>query len=225
MDHMTAPGAMIVLNGASSSGKSTLGRHLQDVLDQPFLHLSSDQLVDGGALPRRRDATGPFAWSNHLRPIFFDGFHRCIPALASAGNNLVVDHIIEYRSWRLQLADLLADFDVFLVGVHCDDNELTRRERHRGNRRIGEGRAHLQENQIHQLGPYDLDVETSAGVDHPLAAGVVTAWACRSRRRGHEPERVRRHCQSRKHRPLCGSPAESREEDQRERCRRWVWRY
>ena len=93
---MVAPGNIILLNGASSSGKSTLARHCQDLLEQPFLHLSSDQLVDGGALPRRRDATGPFAWPEHLRPLFFDGFHRCIPAMASAGNNLLVDHIIEY---------------------------------------------------------------------------------------------------------------------------------
>jgi len=184
MDGVTAPGSVILLNGASSSGKSTLARQLQDVLDQPFLHLSSDQLVDGGALPRRRDVTGPFAWSEHLRPIFFDGFHRCIPALASAGNNLVVDHIIEYRSWRLQLADLLAGFDVFLVGVHCDADELARRERRRGDRKVGEGRAHLEENQIHELGPYDLDVDTTAGVNHTLLVSVIDTWVSRSRHRG-----------------------------------------
>ena len=35
-------GAIIMLNGASSSGKSTLARGLQTVLADPFLHLSSD---------------------------------------------------------------------------------------------------------------------------------------------------------------------------------------
>ena len=175
------PGNIIVLNGASSSGKSTLARHCQDLLDQPFLHLSSDQLVDGGAIPRRRDETGPFAWSTHLRPLFFDGFHRCIPAMASAGNNLLVDHIIEYPSWRAQLEDLLSGFDVFLVAVHCDSAELDRRERFRGDRRPGEGRAHLEDNQIHQLGSYDYEVDTSAGVDDTVAQAVVTAWAARQR--------------------------------------------
>ena len=181
---MVAPGNIILLNGASSSGKSTLARHCQDLLEQPFLHLSSDQLVDGGALPRRRDPTGPFAWPEHLRPLFFDGFHRCIPAMASAGNNLLVDHIIEYRSWRLQLEDLLSGFDVFLVAVHCDGAELDRRERVRGDRRPGEGRAHLEDNQIHQLGAYDYEVDTTAGVDATLARAVVAAWAARRRPRG-----------------------------------------
>ena len=48
-------GRIILLNGASSSGKSTLARELQAELDTPFLYLSSDQLVDGGAIPGRRD--------------------------------------------------------------------------------------------------------------------------------------------------------------------------
>lgn len=181
------PGNVIMLNGASSSGKSTLARYCQDLLEEPFLHLCSDQLVDGGALPRRRDSTGPFAWSEQLRPLFFDGFHRCVPAMASAGNNLIVDHIIEYRSWRLQLEDLLAGFDVFLVAVHCDGDELDRRERLRGNRRPGEGRSHVEENRIHQIGSYDLEVDTTAGVDRDVARDVVRSWKGRQRHRGLPP--------------------------------------
>jgi chloramphenicol 3-O-phosphotransferase len=34
----------------------------------------------------------------------FAGFHRCLPALAAAGNDLIVDHVIEYRRWRDDLA-------------------------------------------------------------------------------------------------------------------------
>ena len=184
---VTPPGLVIILNGASSSGKSTLARLLQDSLELPFLHLSSDQLVDGGALPRRRDHKGAFAWSERLRPIFFDGFHRCIPAMASAGNNLIVDHIIEYPSWRLQLDELLETFDVFVVGVHCDVEELMRRERRRGDRRPGEGRAHLQENRIHQLGSCDFEIDTTLGVDPSLVSSVVEAWLTRSRRHGLPP--------------------------------------
>ena len=63
---------------------------------------------------------------------FFDGFHRCLPALAAAGNDLIVEHIIEFRAWREHLARLLGGLDVFLVGVHCDLAEIDRRERDRG---------------------------------------------------------------------------------------------
>lgn len=70
------PGAIIMLNGASSSGKSTLARGLQTVLADPFLHLSSDHLVDRGAVPNRRNESEPFGWPGTMRTRFFDGFSR-----------------------------------------------------------------------------------------------------------------------------------------------------
>ena len=172
---MDAAGRIILLNGASSSGKSTLARGLQDALETPFLHLSSDQLVDGGAVPERDDLD----WAGSMRPRFFEGFHRCIPAMAPAGNDLVVDHIIEYAEWRERLRELLDGLDVFLVGVHCDPGELDRRERRRGDRFGGEGRAHVEENRIHELGPYDLEVDTTAGVTPNVVAAVTSGWAAR----------------------------------------------
>ena len=172
-------GRIILLNGASSSGKSTLSRQVQAALDTPFLHLSSDQLVDGGAIPSRREPDGPFNWIESMRPRFFDGFHRCIPAMAAAGNDLIVDHIIEYPSWRAQLAGLLAGFDVFLVGVHCDVHELERRERMRGDRRTGEGREHLAGNRIHEFGPYDHEVDTTRGSTPALADALIREWSAR----------------------------------------------
>jgi len=170
------PGRIILLNGASSSGKSTLAKALQQALDEPFLHLSSDQLVAAGMLPARREDRGPFNWWHELRPRFFAGFHRCLPALATAGNDLIVEHIIEFRSWRDELTVLLADIDVYLVGVHCALDELDRRERARGDRRIGEGRAHVEVDRIHTFGPYDLDVDTTTGVSTELVETILTAW-------------------------------------------------
>jgi len=83
-------GFVIVLNGASSSGKSSLARRVQALLDLPFLLISGDQLIEAGLLPARRDPQGPFDWLGQMRPRFFDGFHRCISALAAAGNNVLV---------------------------------------------------------------------------------------------------------------------------------------
>ncbi|TMR22835.1 chloramphenicol phosphotransferase [Nonomuraea turkmeniaca] len=177
------PGRVIILNGASSSGKSTLAKILQRTLDEPFLYVSSDQFVESGMLPERRDHVGPFAWWQEMRPRFFDGFHRCLPALAAAGNDLIVEHVIEFPEWRRYLARLLEGFDVFLVGVHCDLAEIDRRERERGDRRIGEGRGHVETDGIHTFGPYDYEVDTSDGVSPGLAQSVVTAWRSRCTRR------------------------------------------
>ena len=87
----------------------------------------------------------------YVRPRFFDGFQRCISTLASAGNDLVVDHIIECPAWRAELKALLQAFDVFLVRVHCSPEELDRREQVRGDRWIGEGRSHVVEDLRHRL--------------------------------------------------------------------------
>jgi chloramphenicol 3-O phosphotransferase len=174
-----APGRVIFLNGASSSGKSTLAKAVQQALPEPFLHVSSDLLVASGMLPARRDPDGPFAWWAQMRPRFFAGFHRCLPALAAAGNDLIVEHIIEFPSWRTDLVQLLEGLDVFLIGVHCDLAEIDRRERACGDRRIGEGRTHVETDLIHTFGPYDLDIDTTGGVTPALTEHVLAAWRAR----------------------------------------------
>jgi chloramphenicol 3-O phosphotransferase len=138
-----------------------LAKTMQEALPEPFLRVSSDHLVASGMLPARRDPDGLFAWWQQMRPRFFDGFHRCLPALAAAGNDLIVEHIIEFRAWREYLAILLDGLDVFLVGVHCELAEIDRRERDRGDRRIGEGGSHVETDLIHTFGPYDFEVETT----------------------------------------------------------------
>ncbi len=57
-------GSIIFLNGASSSGKTTIGRELQRQMDRPFLYLSPDQLVEAKVLPRigRDRPDGIWAW-------------------------------------------------------------------------------------------------------------------------------------------------------------------
>ena len=178
---------MILLNGASSSGKSSLARALQEALPEPFLHVSSDHFVAAGMVPERRDDGGPFDWWHQVRPRFFDGFHRCLPALTAASNDLIVEHVIEFPSWRAGLAELLADTDVFFVGVHCGLAELDRRERARGDRRPGEGRAHVLENKIHTFGPYDFEVDTTGGVTSELVSSVIRTWRARPADRALRP--------------------------------------
>jgi chloramphenicol 3-O phosphotransferase len=181
------PGRIILLNGASSSGKSTVAKALQSALNEPFLHVSSDQFVAAGMFPARRDDSGLLNWWQEMRPRFFAGFHRCLPALAAAGNDLIVEHVIEFPAWHSELAALLAHLDVFLVGVHCDLDELDRRERGRGDRRVGEGCEHVTVDRIHTFGPYDFEVDTTSGVSADLIQTVLTAWRLRRSERALRP--------------------------------------
>ena len=98
MDTTHEPGKIILINGASSSGKSTLARQLQQTLPIPFWHFSFDHLRDSNALPMARIRSGEIDWPT-MRPAVFDGFHQCLPVLAEAGNSLIVEHIIENEMW------------------------------------------------------------------------------------------------------------------------------
>jgi chloramphenicol 3-O phosphotransferase len=167
---------VILLNGASSSGKTTVALALQRALEAPFLYFSSDQLVAAGVLPDvdRSGIPGPWAWHT-IRPRFFDGFHRATAALAAAGNSLIVEHVIEFQSWYDDLLELLADCDVFYVGVDCSLSELERRERERGDRVIGEGRSHLEDG-VHTWGPYDMRIDTSLSRAEDSARRIQRAF-------------------------------------------------
>jgi chloramphenicol 3-O phosphotransferase len=170
-------GQIILLNGPSSAGKTTLAKAIQQQLDQPFWHVSSDQFIEAQMLPQRRDEGGDFGWGV-LRPRFFRAFHCCLPAIASAEHNLIVDHVIEFATWMQELVDLLAPYDVFFVGVQCSLEELERRERARGDRLIGEARDHLQV--VHSFGAYDYMVDSSIATAQDNAQQIIQAWKARS---------------------------------------------
>ena len=170
-------GKIILVNGASSSGKSTLCRALQARLDEPFWHYSIDHFRATGVLPDQRIASGDFSWPE-LRPAFFEGFHRCLPALALAGNNLVVEHIVENQAWMSRLLQLLQHLDVFFVGLHCPHAELEKRELRRGDRRAGEARQDFPV--VHAFCTYDIEVD-STQVPENNARAVLEAWRTRAR--------------------------------------------
>ena len=151
-------GKIIFLNGASSSGKSTLARSLQARLPEPFIHFSFDHLRDSHAIPTERFQRGDFDWPTH-RPLVFDGFHRCLEAFASAGNNLIVEHIIEQRKWLIDLVKSLSPFDVFFVGLHCPLEQLNEREKARKNRSAGEAESDFAI--VHSFSSYDLEIDTT----------------------------------------------------------------
>jgi chloramphenicol 3-O phosphotransferase len=170
-------GKIILLDGASSSGKSTLAQGLQARLDEPFWHFSIDHLIAADVLPKARIENGEFPWRS-LRPQFVDGFRRCLPVLAEAGNNLVVEHIVETEEWMHRLLRLLDQLDVFFVKVHCPLAELERRELERGDRRLGEARTDFQTS--HAFGIYDFDVDSTSPIDKNVGA-VIAAWKARER--------------------------------------------
>ena len=112
-------------------------------------------------LPMARIARRDFRWSD-LRGRFFAGFHATLAACAEAGNDLIVEHILENEGWCETLIELLKPFNVYFIGVHCSLEELTRREVARGDRLLGSAARDF--HSVHIGRCYDIEVQSEAGV-------------------------------------------------------------
>lgn len=177
MNNTLSSGNIIIINGPSSAGKTTLARAVQNQFDIPFLHFSFDVFREQPVLPMDQINNGTFSWQS-MRPAVFKGIHQCVPALATAGNNVIFDHIIETPAWLAELVDLLAGLDVFLVGLHCSLAELERRERQRGDRGRGEARTDL--GTVHSFMSYDLELNSEKPAEDN-ARRLIAAWRRRRR--------------------------------------------
>ncbi|MEW2514520.1 AAA family ATPase [Streptomyces sp. NPDC046870] len=149
------PGQIIFLNGTSSSGKSSIARELLDILDDGvYFHLAVDAF---NAMRSKRELEAEELDAALRRTRM--GFHRSIAAMAQAGNDIVVDHVLS-EPWRLlDCLTVLRPEDVLFVGVRCPLDELARREQARGDR--PSGLAKHQYGLVHRHGDYDLECDTS----------------------------------------------------------------
>ena len=157
-------GRIIFLNGTSSSGKSSIAKALQNLLEMPFLHVSADDFLS--MLPERfiDYLSGEAATEAELEqlrlyfPKVLAGFHTSLAAMTSEGNNLVVDYVFEQQNDLRICVEKLSDVWVLFVGVHCSLDELERREK--GRDRL-QGLARAQLGVVHAHGVYDVEVDTT----------------------------------------------------------------
>ena len=162
-------GIVVLLNGVSSSGKSSLARAFIE-LRPDFFHVSVDAFAD---------------WINsmedvpHGRVIPVDTeyyFHRVIAMFSDSGVNVVVDHILNNEATAKDCCRVLQNYPVLLVGVHCPIEELDRREAARGDRNPGQTRGQLAF--VHRREIYDIEVDTHKEGAAACAARVSEALVC-----------------------------------------------
>jgi chloramphenicol 3-O phosphotransferase len=149
-------GQIILLNGASSSGKTSIAKALQAMIDEPCIHLCIDDHLGAyqSDLWERQEIVKP-EWPNIIR-----GFHAAGAAIARAGNMVIIDDVLEESPpWVEHLLELFQGLPVIIVGVHCPLEELEQRERQRKDRKTG--LARLQTDQVHAQAEYDVQVDTS----------------------------------------------------------------
>ena len=184
-------GNIIVINGGSSVGKTTLARTLQAKLREPhlltggdifflerppfFLSIANDDepLTGDGYQVRFKDGllhevtVGPLAlrWNEEM-------FHT-VAHWADRGNHVIVDAVLHGKALAEGMLRGLGDRPVFHIGISCPLEVAISWEKARGDRALG-GAAYFHP-LVHGHYPYDLEIDTSATPTDIAVDQIITA--------------------------------------------------
>lgn len=172
---------IIVLNGTSSAGKTTLSKVLQSMLPEPYLHVGIDTFID--IMPehinefKRTNVPTIGFWCKESRapsgqiiaPIVMGSYAKKINKtyrtltlnLLEEGYNIVLEDVFldgkqNFHEW----SSLLANFHTIYVGIKPPLEATILREQQRGDRRIGTALA--QHYIVHNDIIYDLEIDNHA---------------------------------------------------------------
>ena len=169
---------VIVLNGASSSGKTGIARCLQAILPQPWIRLGVDDLLQ--ALPPRVLGAGSgIAFEQGGAITVGDDFRELeaawnagVAAMARAGARVIIDDVfLSGAASQERLRAQLAGLEILWVGVRCDPAIAAGREIARGDRMVG--MAATQAELVHRGVRYDLEVDTSGTESMDCARAIA----------------------------------------------------
>ena len=182
-------GRIILLNGASSSGKTSIARELQKLLEEPYMRLGIDTVF--AMIPEKckcgdLERLKAFVWVpkhkaspevhisvGYLGHKVMTGFHRACVSICSAGINMIIDHVLFDPRWTEECFEMFSPFAVCFVGVWCPVDVLETRERERGDRQIGLARFTAAHAHTHLGQGYDLVVDTSASSPEECAKQII----------------------------------------------------
>ncbi len=181
---------VIILNGASSSGKSSLAKAMQHVgSEKKFLTLGLDtfiKMMPYGMLGFGDLAKQGFSFEyektepNPSIKIMAGGFAKKLllgisktsRVLAELGFNVIIDEVILEKDTMKNYISELAEQEVFFVKVTCDLKLLQEREVLRGNRSWG--LAYYQYHNMHDADfLYDITIDTSSGSIFEAAQKII----------------------------------------------------
>ena len=186
-------GKVILLNGCSSAGKTTLALELQAISNEPFQHIALDHFRDGlppGLRGLNSPKGDPGSRGLNVVPEIKNGkrvtnikfgdygeevlkvMRRAVSQLASAGCSVVVDDILFEKEYLLDYAKVLEPSSSWLVAVRCNIETVRYREAKRAGRFPGTADSHFES--IHDHGvAYDMEVDTSRKSATNLAKEII----------------------------------------------------
>lgn len=204
----TAWPPLILVNGPSSAGKTTLCRALQKQVLHPylvvgfddFIFLSAERYYRGADTARQgerddstREGVEMVTTSKPGEPPcvvarFGPTFRRLIGSMAPAvralidgGNPVIFDHVLHDEAMHESCRTSFAGLDVLQVGVRCPLPLLEARERARGDRVLGRARGLF--DLVHTFLDYDVEVDTGSMSIEACVTAILDAASDRAARR------------------------------------------
>jgi chloramphenicol 3-O phosphotransferase len=169
---------IVVLNGATSAGKTSIAKAMQKLLKPIFLHVSLDSFLE--MFPGDYDEINSKKERFDRRNMILSAMNVCIHSLASMGHHLIIDHVLDEPDVMLMLRNQLANFEIKVIGIYCplpilEQRELTRLDRDAG---LARGQFH----NIHIDQNYDFELDSSQGSPEECAAKILdfmrtSGWA------------------------------------------------
>jgi len=181
-------GNIILINGTSSAGKSTIAKALQDILEPQFYLTGIDHFLRSFherliVISSEENAPSPETWLAIFENEKFKrleigprgyqmlaGMYSSIASLAESGIHSIVDDVIwDLRAFEIAVSTLPAE-NVFFVGIQCPIEVAEQREIDRGDRALGGARFFGE--RVHEHAKYDLEVD-SATRNHEESAQQI----------------------------------------------------
>lgn len=188
-------GRIVIVNGASSTGKSTLidrfvaqqaaahdcwiATGIDDYIAKlPWQWFDIDQIAGPYASDGLR-----FTGDDHERTILvgetgrhlFAAYRRTVGVWARQGLNVIVDEVTLDEATARDWVEALAGLQPTWIGLHCDADVAVARERARGDRALGLSRGQSQV--VHRYVRYDLKLDSTTATAQQLVDELTTFLA------------------------------------------------
>jgi len=171
---MSHSSKLIILEGPSGSGKSSLSCALQEaLLPGMWLSFSMDTLIYTLPPSVLRRCNTVNDWSGVDGRAIGAAALRCVRVLIECGNNVIFDLCIPSRQYADVFESDVKDLSPVMVGVRCAWQEIERRTLDRADRSMEEAERSFKN--PHTFQRYDLVINTTENSPEAAAAECLTS--------------------------------------------------
>jgi len=162
-------GQIILLNGLSSSGKTSIAKVIQEKASEHFYHITNDMFVELEVemLSKKHiEETGAYTKEYMAESCVL--MYHFAKIMADRGINVIIETMmcetdgftVKYKKSNYDIMqDILSDSNIFMVDIFCSLEECRRRNIVRGNR--GENQSDLQDKMINKTIKYTFTVDST----------------------------------------------------------------